>query len=249
MITSDILQNRIKNFWGYGSLESPVWLVGMEEGFRSTSDIGVDRKMLERQFLLPMANGMFDASRPVDSDICDLTNLSPFLPNATTQATWKFPIALLLFLKNGRIPYKEEILDFQRFILADGKKNEAATIELMPLPSPRTSDWLYGDIAGFETREFYLNTYRGPRSKGLRDLVQKYSPKLVIFYSVGYLSDWAEVIGKMPEEITHQMYFAKTEKTAFCVIPQAASFGMSYDRLYEYAEKIKVKLATVTVAN
>jgi hypothetical protein len=213
----------------------------MEEGFHVTSDAVANEKMLERQFLLPTANGMFDASRPFDRDIRDLTNLSPFLPNATTQSTWKFPIALAIFLREGRRPSKDEILDFQRFILADAKRNIASTLELMPLPSPDTSSWLYGDIHGFETREEYLRTFKKQRAQGLKGLVQKYSPKLVIFYSIGYLrtGEWVDVIGKMPEEITGQMYFTQTEKTSFCVIPQGASFGMSYDRLYEFAEKIR----------
>lgn len=198
---ADVLKNRIKNFWGYGNLKSPIWLVGMEEGFRTTSDIIADRKMLERQFSLPTVNGMFNVSRPIDPAIHNLTNLSPFLPNATTQRTWKFLIALLLFFKTGRKPNKEEILNFQRFMLADGEKNEVATLELMPLPSPNISSWLYGDIPGFETRELYIHTYKKPRTQGLKDLVQKYSPKLIIFYSIGYLrsGDWIEIIGKIPD--------------------------------------------------
>jgi len=241
MITPNLIQNRIKNFWGYGNLESPIWIVGMEEGFHSIDAVS-DRKMLERQFSLPIVNGMFDASRPIDIDIRDLTNLSPFLPNAKIQPTWKFIIALSIFLCEGREPCKEEILDFQRSILADGKKNEVATIELMPLPSPDTSSWLFGYIAGFETRESYLRTYKKHRTQGLKDLVKKYSPKVVIFYSMNYFSDWVEVIGEVPEKITDQMYFVKIEKTSFCIIPQGTAFGMSYKRVYEYAEKIKDRM-------
>ncbi len=245
MLTSDILQNRIKNFWGYGNLEYPLWLVGMEEGFRVTPDAIADRKMLERQFALPMADRMFDASRPIDPSICDLTNLSPFLPNANIQKTGKFPITLYLFLQHGKAPTGNAVLDFQRFMLADGQKKETATIEPMPLPSPSTSAWLYGDILGFETRKSYLKTYRKPRAEGLKELMQKYSPKLVIFYSVGYLRDWEGVIGGMFEKITYQMYFSKTEKTSFCVIPQPRYLPRAYERLYEFAEKIKERVGTL----
>src|SRR3989338_1589720 len=207
MITSDLIQRRIEMFWGYGSLDAPVWVVGMEEGFRITSDVVADRRMLERQFLLPTVNGMFDASRPI--------------------------------LRDGKAPNEDEILDFQRFVLGDGKRNEVATIELMPLPSPDISSWPYGDISRFETRESYLRTCKKQRVQGLRDLVQKYSPKLVIFYSVGYLRDWVAVVGKMPDEITHQMYFTRTEKTSFCIIPQPQYLPRAYERLYEFAEKIR----------
>lgn len=253
MITSNILQNRINNFWGYGSLESPVWLVGMEEGFRST-DIVADRRMLEKQFSLPTINGMFDARRPIDPNYSDLTNLSPFSPNAgpQPQSTWKFPIMLYLFLRDGKYPSEDKILDFQRFVLADGKKNEMATLELSPLPSPNISSWLFTDIAGFETRKSYEHTHQKQRSKGLRDLVQKYSStlKLVIFYSANkktHLPIWAEAIGKVSDkltEITHQMYFEKINKTSFCIIPQNHHGSMTPARLYEYAEKIKDKITT-----
>ncbi|KKW11627.1 MAG: hypothetical protein UY50_C0009G0013 [Parcubacteria group bacterium GW2011_GWA2_49_9] len=241
-MTAKDLNDRINNFWGYGSLESPTWLVGMEEGFCVTSDTAADRKMLERQFLLPTANGMFDASRPIDKDICDLTNLSPFLPNAKLQRTWEFPITLYMFLRKGKVSHGDEVVDFQRSTLADGKKNEVATLELMPLPSPSTSAWLYGDIQGFETRKSYLKAYKRARAHGLRELVEKYSPKLVIFYSVGYLRDWEVVNGKMFEEVMHQMYFSKTEKTSLCVIPQPRYLPRAYERLYEYAEKIKGRI-------
>ena len=242
MITLELIQKRIKTFWGYGSFESPAWFVGMEEGFRATSDAVANEKMLERQFLLPTMDGMFDASRPIDRNICDLTNLSPFLPNAKIQPTWKFPITLYLFLQSGRILNENEILDFQRSILADGGKNEVATVELMSLPSPGISSWLYSDIPGFETRKSYFKTYRKSRVQGLKELVQKYSPRLVIFYSLTYLREWTEVIGEMPEEITHQMYFSKTDKTAFCIIPQPQYLPHAYERLYKFADIIKKKL-------
>ncbi len=240
MITPELLQKRIDTFWGYGSLQAPVWLIGMEEGFRSSGNHADDLRMLERQFLLPVIDGMFDASRPISDDISDLTNLSPFLPEASIQRTWQFPVSLYLFLKNGRKPDESEILDFQHFILADGKKNEVATFELMPFPAPKISDWLFGDILGFESRNT-LRFYRKQRAERLKKLVEKYSPKLVIFYSLGYLrsGEWETVIGKRFEEITKQMYFAKTEKTSFCVIPQPRYLPRAYERIYEFAEKIK----------
>lgn len=256
MSFEDLIINRIKNFWGYGSLESPIWIVGMEEGFRVTSDIASDRKMLERQFLLPTVNGMFDIRRPIDPGFSDLTNLFPFLPSAgpRPQSTWKFPIMLYLFLRNGKYPSEDEILKFQRFVLADGKENEMATLELSPLPSPKIDCWLFADVPGFETRKSYERIYQKQRSKGLRDLVQKYSStlKLVIFYSANkktHLPVWAEAIGKMSSElteITHQMYFEKTNKTSFCIIPQNHRNSMTSARLYEYAEKIKERVGSLS---
>ena len=33
MINNDLIANRIKNYWGYGNLDSDMWFIGMEEGF------------------------------------------------------------------------------------------------------------------------------------------------------------------------------------------------------------------------
>ena len=248
MITPEILKNRIENFWGYGSLESPVWLVGMEEGFKSSGDKEIDMEMLEKQFSLPIVNGIFDASRPIAHEFSDLTNLSPFLPNSNIQPTWEFPITLYFILKYGEKPNNSKILDFQHNILADGTKKQVSTLELSPLPSPSTNSWLFSDIPEFASRKS-LNNFLKKRSGKLRELVLHYSPKLVIFYSANkktYLPRWAEVIGGMPAEIIKMMYFSQNNKTSFCVIPQ---FGYlkrlgwtdikSYEYLYKYADKIK----------
>ena len=47
MINKELIQNRIDNFWGYGSLDAPVWFIGIEERF-DKEKFGVE--MLEEQF-------------------------------------------------------------------------------------------------------------------------------------------------------------------------------------------------------
>ena len=240
MITPDILQNRIKNFWGYGNLESPVWFVGMEEGLNPTTDT----EELDIRFKAADGKETIDMRR----DMSHLVgHMKWFRKDSPIQTTWKYPIALYLYLKNHKIPTKEEIREHQGLILGDKEKKESTTIELMPLPSQKTheSTWLYKDygVLGLDSREEYLNTYKPKRVQELKYLIEKYSPKLVIFYSIGYLSEWTEIIGQEPDKITNQMYFIKKGKTNFCVLPQGSSFGMSYDRLYEYADKININFS------
>lgn len=239
MLTPDLIKNRIKKFWGYGSLESPVWYVGMEEGLNPT----IDTKELDIRF--KSADGM--ATVDMRKDMAHLAgHMKWFNKDSPIQPTWKYPIALYLYLKNHRIPTKEEIREHQGLVLGDKQKKESTTIELMPLPSQKTSEstWLYKNygVPGLNSREEYLNTYRPKRVQELKHLIEKYSPKLVIFYSIGYLPEWTEIIGQKPKEITKQMYFIQKGKTSFCILPQGASFGISYDRLYEYADKIKNKI-------
>ncbi len=235
----NLIENRIKNFWGYGSLESPVWFVGMEEGL----DPKKDTEELEIRFQAADGKSTIDMRKDMGHLI---GHMKWFKENPPIQSTWKYPIALYLYLKNHKTPSQDDIKMHQGLILGDVIKKETATIELMPLPSHKAheSTWLYTKygVTGLNSREEYISTYKAERVKGLRRIVEKYSPKLIIFFSVGYLSEWTEIIGKTPDKIAHQMYFAKSGNTTYCVLPQGSSRGMSYKRLYEYANAIKDKV-------
>lgn len=238
MITADLIQRRINNFWGYGSLNAPVWFVGMEEGLNPT----IDTEELEERLRSADGKTTVDMRKDMQNLI---GHMKWFRANSPIQATWKYPIALYLYLKNNKKPSKEDIRRHQGLVLGDSLKKETSTIELMPLPSQKASEstWLYGkyNIEGLRSRKEYLSLYKPRRVQELKHLVEKYSPRTVIFYSVLYISEWSEIIGRKPELISPQMYFAKTNKTSFYVLPQGSSFGMSYERLYEFAEKIKDK--------
>lgn len=236
MIDSNLLTNRIKNFFGYGGLDSTVWFVGMEEGLNPDVDV----KELELRLKCAFGKTTVDMRK----DMFSLKgHMKWFKKDSPIQATWKYPIALYLYLKNNRIPTSEEIREHQGLILGDKEKKESTTIELMPLPSQKAheSTWLYSkyNVPGLNSRNEYIERYKPERVKKLKKLIKKYHPKLVIFYSIGYLQEWTEIIGQEPIKITNQMYFIKKENTNFCILPQGASFGMSYKRLYEYGEKIR----------
>lgn len=229
-----LTQNRLKNFWGYGSLEAPTWFIGMEEGLGNGAP-----HILER-FRVADGKMTVDMRRDMKA-VAD--HIRWFQHGAPIQATWKYPIALYLYLKNNHIPSTEDIRKYQSSRLGDSSLKETAAIELMPLPSTKAheSTWIYGDlnIPELSTRAEYLAAYKQERVSKLHELFHQYRPSLAIFYSLTYLPDWSAVIGTKPEEITKGMYFAKTDATACCVIPQSASFGMSYMRLYEFADKVR----------
>ncbi|MFH1422059.1 MAG: hypothetical protein ABIH42_05035 [Planctomycetota bacterium] len=234
-----LIKERIKNFWGYGNLCSDIWFVGMEEGLEPEATLAhlAERfRVADGKVTTDMRHGMenvYGHDRWFNKD-------------ASVQPTWKYPIALYLYFKNGYAPTKEEIRDYQALKLGNSEAKETVTVELMPLPSnkARESTWLYGalGISGLSTRTEYLATYKPERVRKLRELFHIHKPKLAIFYSLMYLPDWTAVIGSEPEEITKGMYFAKTNSTACCIIPQSASFGMSYMRLYEFAKKVRDRI-------
>lgn len=235
MITSDLIQRRLDRFWGYGSFEAPVWFVGMEEGLGK----GREANELEARLLAADGKAMIDMRR----DMVLVPDHSRFFrDSAPIQASWKYPIALYLYLKSQKEPSSGEIRDYQAHRLGDSELKSDATIELMPLPSHKANEdtWLYANYAipGLGSRKEYLNTYKPKRTRELSRLIKIHSPRLVVFYSLTYLPDWIEVMGETPKEVVRQMYFAKNCKTSFCVIPQGVSFGMSYARIYEFARKV-----------
>ena len=239
MITNTLIQRRIEMFWGYGSLKSPVWFVGMEEGL----GFNTSEEQLEARFLATDGKTTVDMRRDM-MQVQD--HIKCVMNSPRIQPTWKYPIAICLYLKNRRVPLKEEIRNYQEFILGDNIRKQDAVIELMPLPSNKAheSAWIYGKygISGLNSRKEYIAIYKTKRVNELSSLIKNYSPKLVIFHSLGYFSDWTQVAGVKFEEMSSQMYFAENGDTAFCVIPQGSSFGMSYHRLYKFAEIISQKV-------
>ncbi len=228
-----LVSNRLKNFWGYGSLKSPTWFIGMEEGLGD----GIDH--LKKRFISADGKMTVDMRRDMQ-EVPD--HIRWFRGNPSIQSTWKYNIALYLYLRNSRIPSTDEIRAYQALRLGDNEIKETAAIELMPLPATKANQnsWIYGNlgIIGLSTRTEYLKIYKSERVRTLRKLFDQYEPKLAIFYSLTYLPDWKEVIGASPKEITEGMYFSRTNKTICLIIPQGASFGMSYARIYEFVNKV-----------
>jgi hypothetical protein len=246
MLTRELIERRLNNFWGYGSFQAPVWFLGMEEGLSPQ-----DKKELDKRFLAADGKLTIDMRR----DMAELTgHMKWFRPPFPIQPAWQYPIALYLFLKNNAEPSQQEIRGHQSIVLGDMELKETTAIELMPLPSAKADDseWLYGNhgVPGLRTRQEYMDTYKGRRIQKLKALLTQYHPQLVIFYSASYRYDWECAIGAPLSLVTSQMYFLRTATTAFCAIPQGRARGMSYERIYEYGEVVKpqVDLPTATAA-
>lgn len=241
MELKQLIERRIQNFFGYGSLDAPVWFVGMEEGLGHKSDI--DRK-LEIRFRAADGKVVIDMRK----DLRELEeHMKWFERGGKIQPTWKYPIALYLFFRNkNRSVTKEEIRHHQTVILGDCEIKETVTIELMPLPAQKADEatWLYAKygISGLTTRREYIETYKAMRIIKLRALIEKHKPRLIIFFSLKYREDWVRIMGEDAKEITRQFYFGTKNETSFCITPQSSMPGMSYARLYEFAEKIKTQV-------
>jgi hypothetical protein len=237
----ELVLSRIRNFWGYGSLSAPVWFVGMEESIPPT--ISIDSQELWARFEAADGRPTIDMRKDMQ-DVHD--HIQWFQPGARIQPTWRWPIALLLYLTLDRFPTAEEIRTlirkYQTIILGDVELNESVGVELMPLPSQKSheSTWLYGklDAPGLNTRSEYLKTYKPERLRQLAALLREYKPSLVIVYTVKYLEDLKALIDAELDCISKGMYAAQVDGTLFCIIPQNSP-GLSDARLFEYADRLR----------
>jgi len=233
-----LIKERIKNFWGYGNLCGDIWFVGMEEGYNENNEVLFER------FKATAYHAVFDIYEDLK---VDPGHVYWFEKGAPTQPTYRSLIYIHLYLKTGKEPTLEEIREYQ--ISEFGRRNsDHAVLELMPLPSKsiKESDWLYADsgIEGLRSRKEYLATYKPQRVRELHALIQKHKPKLVLFYSRGYLLDWQQVASvPLKEMIQNKLHTAQDDSTVYAVVPHATSFGMSRNDWKNIAEVLaKYKL-------
>ncbi len=227
MITKELVLNRIENFWGYGNLRGKHWFIGMEEGH------DLDMNALEKRFI-----------KTANRSVVDIVNGNPMTqhlrwfnpPRPPIQNTYKGYIAIKLFLELGRMPDKEEIRNFQLHKLGRefirGESNDHAILELMPLPNPGISQWIYGNlgIGSLYTRKMYLEIYKPARIKRLMNLIKEHEPQLVVFYSTSYLEDWRKIASCDLTEVQKDQYMGVNGKTLFCVLLHPTAHGISnYD--------------------
>lgn len=227
MISKELIQNRIDNFWGYGNLDGKYWFIGMEEGH------DLDDDALERRFTETFDKNTVDI-------IKGMTTVKDHLkwfkqPWSKIQKTWKGYIIIKLFLELGTMPDTESIRSFQlnklgrKFI--NNVPNDHAILELMPLPASSSAEqhWVYKGmgIADLCDRKTYLGKYKPNQIIKLRNLIKKYKPELVVFYSKNYLEDWNKVAGCDLEEIQKDQYIGSNGGTLFCALPHPVAHGVS----------------------
>lgn len=232
-----LIDARIKNFWGYGDFSAEAWLIGMEEGLERDA---TSEHLAER---FRAAHGRPAIDMRDEAMMGVYGHARWFTDGAPMQPTWRYPIALYLYLRHSKEPTKEDIRKHQIEKLGNAQAGETMTVEFMPLPSTGAKEdhWRYGSlgISGLSSRAEYLKRFTPERTRKLHDLIRLHQPKLAIFSSLSYMPEWTEIIGVKPEKVTDGMYVAKVGTTVCCVIPHGVARGMSYARIRDYANKIK----------
>lgn len=188
-LSDPLLLSFMQTFYGYGAWSAPWWFVGMEEGGGTT--VGE----LNRRLNVWERRGR-----------CDLEDLAEyhqeigvahyFGARPKLQRTWSSLIRAMLCAR-GLAPSREEVRRYQAEELGRHSA-ESCLIELSPLPSPNVSKWIYSrasNLPELASRQKYFSAFAPRRSARLRELVDRYRPKIVLFYGSSYEKWWREVAG------------------------------------------------------
>lgn len=219
---NELIRERIKNFWGYGNLDSDIWFVGMEEGYNEENEVLYDR------FKATAHGQIFD----IYGDLkVDPGHVYWFEDGAPIQPTYRRLIEMVIFKETGKFPDKEVIREFQIKHLGRKGTNHAL-LELMPLPSKsiKAKDWLYTEttMEGLSSRKEYLETYKPQRIEALRKLIEEHKPKHVICYSLTYKEDWKQLTDTAFIEVNPgRVYLAKGPDTTIAITPHSVATGLS----------------------
>ena len=188
MASTDALLTRyIDTSWGYGSLTAPYWFVGMEEG--GGDDWPGFRDGLERW----QARGAppMRAFRP---DPADRAANPWFGPRARVQPYWGRIIRIYLAAE-GMPCDTAAVRRYQVEHLA-APDADTCLLELLPLPSPSTTHWLYGehsDLDMLQDRAAYRAHVVPSRIAALRAMIASHAPRYVVFVGLSYTQHWNSV--------------------------------------------------------
>jgi len=177
MFDDQLLEDFAQNFYGYGNYKADYWFIGMEEGGgNSVTDISSRLNAWIKRGRRELENL---AGYHAEFGISNL-----FGPNHKLQSTWGKLIRVLLSAK-GPLPTIDEVRKYQGLHLGRSS-GDTCLLELLPLPSPSTNNWLYGQhsqLPYLTNRETYKQMFITLRIALLKDRIIEHGPKVVIFYS------------------------------------------------------------------
>lgn len=231
MFDDELLEAFMNNFYGYGNYQGDFWFIGMEEHCSNSFEAVQSRLNVWQK------RGKHELEDVAGYHI-ELGIPEPFRDKKPKlQKTWNALIRILLSINNGVPPTHDEVLAYQKNLWARQNGNECL-LELFPLPSRSTSDWLYvehSNLPNLVSRERYEQVWANPGIKRLKNLIETYHPKVVVFYSFKYRKKyWKEIVGSnlTLAHASEKLYTYRKERTLFVVVkhprPRRSNVPNSY---------------------
>lgn len=182
-----LLDDFANHHYGFGDYQGDFWFVGMEEGGgNSLEDVELRLKTWRDRGRLELDDV---AGYHIDMGITYLFRERPRI-----QTTWRGLIRILLAAK-GHSPATDQVRECQRDCLGR-PGGETCLLELLPLPSPSTRLWLYGEFSQLPylvDRKTYQQALFSRRIEHLQQRNRQYRPKVVLFYGYAYQQYWREI--------------------------------------------------------
>jgi hypothetical protein len=239
-----LLETFANTFYGYGDYHAPYWFIGMEEGGGDSFD------NIKKRLSAWNADG-----RPELEDVAEFHRTiglgEYFDEQPKRQPTWDKLTRLLLSAKEllsreDQDLQRKQVQEYRQTSLGKVSGGENCLIELLPLPSPSTSDWIYAQhsrLPQLKNRKEYKKHYIDRRVKHIQERINQYRPQVVVFYSTTYLKWWKQ-IADAPFSFD-QMHVAHRNGTLFVVTDHPARRGRGYEYFHEIGQKIASELAII----
>lgn len=237
MFDDELLLDYMQNFYGYGNFKGDYWFVGMEEG--GGSSFGEVQTRL---------NAWNERGRKLLEDLRDyhyaIGITQWFDEKAKLQATCKHLIRVLL----PENAVKDDILRYQRIKLGRSDSNHAM-LELLPLPSRslKASDWWYNQYSKLPylaNRDNYQNQFLFQRAASLRQRVQEYQPKAVVFYGTSYEQWWHGVAETyLAVDQGNDFAYGTNGKTLFVMMKHPVAHGVTNEYFQQVGQKIRTLIS------
>jgi hypothetical protein len=201
LIEEKALRHWIDNYYGYGSWEARIWLVGYEEG-----DGDLPEDVAEKL-------GYFYKVHPpgTHAALCDIRDLYRrvtfrshgrkagmftnrydyrFGRNAILNGLWKNLIAFVHGYNDRELP---DSLEYQKSAFASPAEKSETLIRLYPLPSPHNHAWYYSwldlpQLDFLKGRASYKAHVYHNRMDTIRSNIRTNKPDLVLMYGMNNIN-------------------------------------------------------------
>jgi len=235
MLNDKLLLEFANGFYGYGDYQASYWFLGMEEGGGNSVD------EINRRISTWKVRGGMELEDIVEYHRA--IGISKYFDEKPKiQNTWGKQIRFMHGYKNKPIN-TESVRNFQRDCW--GRKNSDSCIfDLFPLPSPSTSEWIYGNKSALnilKDRETYRNAFLQSRANHIRDRIDKFKPEIVCAFGTTYLNYWKTLVdGEFYKE--EKFYSINIGTTKFVVLQHPAAIGITNDYFYNVGELVAKNL-------
>lgn len=242
LFDDDLLQSFTDTFYGYGNYQGRYWFVGMEEGG------GGSFEEIARKLSAWDTRGQKELESFGESS-SESAQSKHFTDQPKSQATWNKLIRILLSIE-GEIPSLDAVKTYQatRWGRSD---SDNCLLELLPLPSPSTGKWLYGNHSALPhlgTREAYGNHYAEQRSLHIKSRIEEYEPDVVVFYGFDeWYRQWWKLIAGVEFTLAnvggHKAYLGSNGHTVFAIVKHPVTRGISKEYFHQIGRIIAESFA------